>query len=293
MSQVVNITKQNAMMENNVLRRCDYKCSYSFNYPETNVVATNNGILLTLTCDNYNNSPATFNAKKYNVNSMMIFAPSLHLFNGVQVAAEIIIEHSPTQGGSYFYVCVPVIENYNTSPELAAIITQVSTQAAEQGDSINFNKTEFTLQSIVPMKPYYFYNGYFATNEGSFIVYDESQAIGLDQATLTALTSVIQPNALQMTGGSLSFNTQGPQNQQSGQIYISCKPTGSSSETTTITNQKTNSSSSSFSSSSFKTWLIAIAVILFIVLLAYGATKFLGHGAKTGGTSLSIVNPTS
>jgi hypothetical protein len=59
--------------------------------------------------------------------------------------------------------------------------------------------------------------------------------IPLNSTTLTTLGQIIKPYPLPMNGGDLFFNSNGPNsNKTSSGIYISCNPTGSSTETTDV-----------------------------------------------------------
>jgi hypothetical protein len=278
----IDISKRNAIDENNNLRKCDYKCSFSFQYPDTLVTAINNSTQLTLKCDNYQNQPARFNGKSYNVNAIYLFAPSLHYFNTKKVNAELVIEHAPTNGGSYFYVCIPVLQTYNSNQPLADIVNQVSQRAQENNQSINFNKTDFTLQDIVPKKPYYFYEGVWGASTANFIVYDLSSAAGFDKGTMDNLTNTISPSSLTMMGSVLSYNPNGPDNKMKGDLYISCRPTNISKDTVQVTNQKVGSSSNGSSGMSTKTKeilmtsLIIIVTILLVVGFYFLAVKLIG-----------------
>ena len=51
---------------------CDLKCAYNFDYPETNLVATNSGILIQIAFDNNTATPVVYNQQKYSVTSMII-----------------------------------------------------------------------------------------------------------------------------------------------------------------------------------------------------------------------------
>ena len=85
----INISPQN------VYGKCDLKCVYNFKYKESSLTVKNNGVNISLTYDNSNVPPVLYNQEKYNVSQIMIFSPSLHLFNNNKVEAEIIIEHTP------------------------------------------------------------------------------------------------------------------------------------------------------------------------------------------------------
>jgi len=284
-----------------VTGKCDLKCAYNFDYQTTNLVATNNGINITLKCDNQTSTPVTFNNNKYNVQEIMLCSPSLHLFNGSQTQAELVIIHAPQTGGPNLSVCIPIIQSGNASDAtnlVTEIIQLVSSGAPSVGETTSLNISNFTLNNIVPKKPFYNYND---NNLGNCIVYGIPFAIPLSQSTLETLSSIIAPYNINAIGdGNLFFNSSGPNQSSSNDgIYISCQPTGSSVDTTdTTTNKNTNTSTSSSSYSfDFKKYAYVLWIILFIiiVLAIIGVTNYFIGKNNTGskGLSNSKLNPNS
>jgi carbonic anhydrase len=282
--------------------KCDLKCAYNFDYPTTNLVASNEGVILSLKCDNQTSTPVTFNNNKYNVEVMYIFAPSLHLFNGNKTPAELIIFHNPQSGGPKLSVCIPIVQSGNSSDAsnlVSEIIELVSSGAPSVGETTTLNISNFTLNNIVPKKPFYNFNSRIL---GNCIVYGIMFAIPLSQTTLTTLTSIIQPYNLSDIGdGNLFFNSNGPNQSSTGDdgIYISCSPTGNSVETTdTTSNTNTNSSSSGYSFNykkyEYVLWIIllAVGIIGIVALLNFCISKYTSTKRPVGLTN-SKLNPDS
>jgi carbonic anhydrase len=222
--QNINISSQN------VHGKCDLKCSYSFKYPETNVVAENKGVYINLKCDDSNSSPVLYNNKKYNVSNVFITSPSIHLFNGATVSAEIVVEHTPVSGGKQFFVGVPIVksgEASNTANLVNSIIYNIGSNIPSENETMNLNISDFTLDNIIPKKPYFSYS---ANEHTDWIVFQITDAIPLSTANYNTLTSIIKPFPLHTPGNELFFNSNGPNSLgESGDgIYISCQPTGSS-----------------------------------------------------------------
>jgi hypothetical protein len=228
----VNISPQN------VHGYCDLKCSYDFKYPESNSTATNYGEIISLSYENSSNPPVLYNKKKYNVDRIFICSPSMHYFNNaIQTVGEIVIEHTPLTGGNILAVGIPFIESTEINSAtnfITDIIETVAASAPAQGDSVNLNITDFTLQTIVPKKPFYTYTS--PTDSIDWIVYGIQNAIPLSNATLTTLSQLIKPYNAATTGGDLFYNSKGPNRIGVGDgIYISCQPTGSSEEEEPVT----------------------------------------------------------
>jgi hypothetical protein len=221
----INISAQN------VEGKCDLKCSYNFKYPESNISAKNNGSFINLTYDNTSVSPVTYNTEKYTVSSIMITSPSIHLFNGSLEAAELTINHVPVKGGNQLSVSIPIkssSESSTASNLIADIIQSVATNAPSNGESTSINIPGFTLDKIVPNKPFYSYT----SNSIDWIVFGDLEAIPLNSSILNTLGQIIKPFPIPTPGAGLFFNSSGPNTSLGSPegIYISCQPTGSSEE---------------------------------------------------------------
>jgi hypothetical protein len=271
----INISPQN------VYGKCDLKCVYNFKYKESSLTVKNNGINISLTYDNSNVPPVLYNQEKYNVSQIMIFSPSLHLFNNNKVEAEIIIEHVPESGGQNLFVCVPIIKSGDSttaSTLLTQVISGTAANAPAENETTNLNLSGFSLSKIIPKSPFFSYSGTYSNSTADFIVFGKNYAIPLNEKILNALGSIIKPFPLPMLGDNLFFNAKGPNSTGSigDGIYISCQPTGSSQEETEITYTK-NSTESDVTMSignlmnnpTFKLIIkILIGCILFIVIFA-------------------------
>ena len=231
--QNINISPQN------VQGKCDLKCSYNFKYSESNTTARNVGVLLTLTYDKSSTPPVLYNNQKYDVTGITITCPSIHTFNNTTAPAEIIIEHSPVTGGQQLNVCIPFklsSESSTASNLITEIIQSVSNNAPSRGDSTNLTISGFTLENIVPKKPFYSYT----YGSSDWIVFGILSAIPLNNSTLNTLGQIIKPFPLPTPGNSLFYNSSGPNSSSVGGdgIYISCQPTGSSEEETAVSYDK-------------------------------------------------------
>ena len=225
----INISSQN------IEGKCDLKCSYNFKYPESNVSAKNNGAFISLTYDNSSVPPVTYNTEKYTVSTIMLTSPSIHLFNGSLAAAEFTIVHSPVKGGNQLAVSIPIkssSESSTASNYITDIVQGVATNAPSSGGSTNINIPGFTLDKIVPNKPFFSYTN----NNLDWIVFGDLEAIPLNSSILKSLGQIIKPFPIPMPKTSLFFNSSGPNTSLGSPdgIYISCQPTGSSEEETAV-----------------------------------------------------------
>ena len=282
-TQNINISKQN------ISGKCDLKCAFNFKYSETNLTAKNNGVNIALTPDSSKIPPVTYNNQKYNVANITIYSPSIHIFNGATAAAEILIEHIPVQGGAHLFVCIPITSSSNSSTAsnlITEVIQSVSSSAPASGETANLNINGFTLQDIVPNKPFYNYTS--SSDNSDWIVFDITNAIGLSSSTITTLQKIIKPFPIPTPGGQLFFNATGPNTTKIGEgIYISCKPTGSSDEETAVTYNKNVTTYDFTDITNNKTFQIIMQIIigclLFIaifVAVSYGYSYMVTGEAK-------------
>ena len=281
----INISREN------VSGNCDLKCAYSFKYPQTSLIAKNDGVMISLTCDKTNIPPVLYNNQKYIVDKFIIVAPSIHNFNGSKASAEILINHTPNGGGEQFIVCIPIIESTDSSTAsnlLTEIIQGVSNGAPAKGETTNLNIAGFTLNKIVPKKPFYSYTSSGKNDKNEYIVFDILDAITLNNKTLSSLTKIIKPFSIPTPGNNLFYNQKGPNQTTVGGdgIYISCQPTGSSEEEIDVEYTKEQSSYDlfSFNSDSTKIFLqILFSSIIFLIVfggISYGYSKITGNPIK-------------
>jgi len=285
----LNISQQS------VTGACNYKCSYTFKYPESSSTATNGGSYISLTYDNGTTPPVLFNSQQYNVGTISISCPSVHLFNNNQTAGELIIEHSPVSGGQPLIVSIPLTSSANSSTSsdlVTQIIQAVINNAPSSGETTNLNISGFTLDNIVPKKPYY---NYVDPEKANWIVFDIMNAIPINSSILNSLSQIIQPFPYQfiadISNNDLFYNSHGPNSSGSAVsegIYISCQPTGSSEEETNVSynkNQTVYDLQNILNNPTFILVLEIIAacivfiILIFIVNFLYNT--YINYGNKT------------
>jgi hypothetical protein len=245
---------------------CNTKCNLSFDYPESNCTASNHGNLIQLSYDNGSVPPVKYNNIDYNVQNVAIVSPSRHLYNGQQLPGEIFIKHISTNAAPIFIICVPIMVSETSDTMLEEIINQVATGAANSGESTTI-KTDYTLNNIVPTKPFFNYT----SDNQEVVVYGLITAANLNRTTIQTLRNLVTALPPILEGPKLFVNTTGPNKKtNSGEIYIDCKPTGSSEETTQVTEEKSEPVSYSFSLESIlknPIFLFLISGSLFILLI--------------------------
>lgn len=272
-NQNINISAKN------IAGNCELKCSYTFKYSESNSTAKNNGVMISLTYDSTSVPPVIYNNQQYTVGNISIVSPSIHTFNNVTMPGEIIITHNPVKGGNILEVCIPFVSSVDSSTAsqmITEIISKVSTNAPSDGDSTNLNISGFSLEYIVPKKPFFSYT----ENTTDYIVFGDINAIPLSSSTISTLQQIITPYQLSTPGGDLFYNSKGPTSgiQLDDGIYISCQPTGSSNEEMPVEYDKNPSSaidfSNIFNSPIYKTIILIIIVFIVFMIIFFGISKF-------------------
>ena len=135
---------------------CEEECAFNFDYNKnSSCLVTNRGDYLEIKVDGPNT--VLFNGYQVGVKGFRIFQPSLHLFNGSVVDAEIIIEHKGA--GRTLLVCIPVVSKDadGNSTRFFHQFIPVIPDEINTAQSINVNK--WSLNAVVPNAPFYFYNG--------------------------------------------------------------------------------------------------------------------------------------
>ena len=219
---------------------CLLKCLYFFNYGASSVRIDNETTSLSVSYDG--TSDVVFNNVKYTANTMEIYTPSLHTYDGASAAGEILIMHT-SDSGLPLIVSVPLVSGSNNNGSNASTILSdiINNAPASNSDgTTSYNATDFNLNYIVPKASYYSYQGtapYNCTDnlQMNYIVFalrDGPLYISAD--TLTTLQSLISPpNVRIYRRGIAYYNDTGTIKNGfdgDGQIYIDCQPTGEDGE---------------------------------------------------------------
>ena len=288
---------------NNPALICDLKCEYSFQYLHSSLNVANRGDHLSLKTDPANTPPVTFNANKYDVTEMRLYQPSLHAYRGKSAAAELIIVHSGVSSQGNLLVCVPIVlgsdstSNPDSSTLLDLIIAEVAKTANSAGSSTAVNIPSFSVNKLVPVKPYFSYTGtlpYSPCNgQYDYVVYsqDNGAFLSITGPAYTSLQQLISANSYsrQPNKGGVYYNKNGPTNGgggAGGDIYMECLPTGSEGEALV---PLTKTSAEMFNTESLKqfiannNWLIKVLVglVIIVVLIKLGGYLFNTFEQKT------------
>lgn len=186
--------------------KCKENCSFNFKYNSNSTCKlVNKGDYLEIKTDGKNK--VTYNSQGLSLDSVRLYVPSLHTFDGKHTDAELILKHSG--GTKNFMVCLPIKTNKGT------------------GDSVNFfkqfahhipldkkrdlghgevepgvvNVKNWSLNNVMPAPktPFYHYVGdspYPPCNmQATMIVFDNKNASVINASDLELIKKTIKPAA--------------------------------------------------------------------------------------------------
>jgi len=270
----------------NVAGPCSLKCAYSFQYPVSSCVATHWSDNITLSYDKSNLPPVNYNGNKYQVTSVSLSPDSYTLyFNQNKSDACFIITHEPVLGGPYLYVIIPIKKSPSTIAStsiLTEIINAVSSGAPNVGEKTTVNLSNYSLNHIVPNKPFYQVSEY----NYDLIIFGIENAIPLSEETVkklnTLCSDVVSTSAFdpkQQSPVKIFYNKDGP-SKEGSDIYIDCQPVNESEDTVEVPMNKPDSEwfSELIRSAVFQSIVVCLILILLLYLLRMGinAIKTLG-----------------
>lgn len=295
----INIVTQNTDAE------CTSKCQYSFNYPRTGIWVTKKETYINFKPTKIANiGEAIYKEKDYIVKNMRLYKPSLHTYGGEKMDAELIIKHSNISGiGIDLMVCIPISKNGQFNSTLDDLIKNIGDYAPGNNSQVGLNRENFTLNDLVPYKPYYSYKGTLpytpCTGNYHYVVFGKQDALGISVNTYNTLNNLIVDNDINISKSNeikVFYNKNGPsknKGEQGDDIYIECKPTGVSDNEVLVNMKETGGGVASvqnfLQSKAFSIiQAILVAFIVFAVLctLARYMKKYLSK-YESGNTSSS------
>ena len=280
-STIVNIAPEN------IYEKCTKKCAYAFNYSDSNCYIVNKGNNITILYDPTPSPPVMYNGNQYIVNELQLVRPSSQQFNGNTTDAELIVVHTPVSVGNLLYVCLPIVsvsDSSNSITLLDEVVQGAAAGAPSTGESTNIPIQNFNLNTILPKKSFYSYT----IDKYDYIVFEKGNATTLKQKNIDILNKILSVNPPQTMDmdktllfynnkGATSLNKSSNGNVNDNEIYIDCKPTGTSDDTIDVVKNTPASVNDLFSFSdlsnnktfSFTFKIIMLSLLLFVFLLLF------------------------
>ena len=237
------------LLQKNTSQICNLKCSYSFNYPPSNINILNHGDYLSWKIAETNIAPVIYNDEFYNVQEVRIYWNSVHAYGleTTKADAEFFILHNNPTSTKSLIVCVPIIKSSTATDDCTTffdlILSEIGRTAPASGDQTTYNHPNLSLNKFVPMKPYFSYSGTLpwtpCNGDYNYIVYHKDSAITMSPHAYGLMTkgmggsAIINKHAILPNRGNpknLFYNATGPKKPNSGEIFIDCQPTGDDGE---------------------------------------------------------------
>jgi carbonic anhydrase len=271
---------------------CDTKCDYNFKYNTSYCSVSNKGTYISVAYDAGNAPQVTYNTRGYNVKEFRIYSPSAHTYGmtNKQQVAEIVIIHTPVNGGNNLIVSVPArSDEYSSTSKgsvlINSIILGVAKNAPNAGETATLSLIKpFTLNDVIPTKSYFSYTGpdafYNCSQTVDYIVFTpENSNISITSDALKQMNQIITKSQIVAKAPSntvpLFINENGPNNgKMDDEIYIDCQPVGNSSETKEVVTSTGYAPSPINASDIFKSpWFQIIASALGFLLILIVLSK--------------------
>ena len=193
---------------------CKEKCEFYYDYGNSSCSVVNQSTYLDIKCFNGINSVSSGLTGSLYVTSVRLYRPSLNTYDGFKADAELIITHSG--GGKNFYVCVPVISSEKESSSakwFSQIIPYSPSEKGGSGKSVNVSN--FSLNSVVPLAPFFIYEGgtfdWGCSSSDIMIIFNKNKAINIKNSNYKTLVTLISKHSYsaQATPSYLTFNATG------------------------------------------------------------------------------------
>ena len=176
--------------------KCKENCSFNFKYNSNSTCKLiNKGDYLEIKTDGKNN--VTYNSQGLSLDSVRLYVPSLHTFDGKHTDAELILKHSG--GTKNFMVCLPIKTNKGTGDSVNFFKQFASHIPLEKNNPTTVNVKNWSLNNVMPAPktPFYHYIGdspYPPCNmQATMIVFDNKHASVINAPDLELIKKTIKP----------------------------------------------------------------------------------------------------
>uniref|UniRef100_A0A6C0ET12 carbonic anhydrase n=1 Tax=viral metagenome TaxID=1070528 RepID=A0A6C0ET12_9ZZZZ len=178
--------------------KCKENCNFNFKYNSNSTCKLiNKGDYLEIKTDGKNN--VTYNSQGLSIDSVRLYIPSLHTFDGKHTEAELILKHSG--GTKNFMICLPIKTNEGGGDSVNFFKQIASHIPLEKNNPTTVNVRNWSLNDVMPAPktPFYHYIGdspYPPCNmQATMIVFDNKHASVINASDLELIKKTIKPAA--------------------------------------------------------------------------------------------------
>ena len=203
-------------------------------YPNSNCNVRNmdNYLLVMYDRENINDYKeiVTYDNKQYKLESIRIYSPSIHLFNGSSTSGEIVMYHVCLEDDGILNICVPLVVS-TTSPELENktfknIVEHCFTKSGNIGETIAIHDKVFNAGSFIPKASFYNYRagsksgiehcrsqlenegrkGNCSENEEVVVYHKDDGYLQITEDTFRKLSKIVSPHNYKVKDNEYEFN---------------------------------------------------------------------------------------
>jgi carbonic anhydrase len=216
-----------------IMGPCSLKCDYNYNYGTYTPNITNKDDYLSLNYTGKSN-PVKYNDLNYEVVDVRIYHSSLHQYNGVHAAGEILIIHGGS--GKNLIVSIPFqvgSKQDKGSEQLGKVLSEAAARTPTSTDSVTLSIGDFSLGNFIPdKKAFYSYTGtlpYTPCNGTyQYIVYSEENSLNISEQIYKKFKNITQSVITPVKTNNVFYNKNGANlGNKADDIYIDCQPVGS------------------------------------------------------------------
>jgi carbonic anhydrase len=277
-----NATAPINISQKDVQGPCSLLCDYNHDYGEYVPNVLNKGSYLSLNFAG-NLNPVKYNDLKYRVSEIRLYQPSLHKYDGVNAAGEILIIHGGN--GKNLIVSVPIISGASSTKattQLTELIVEASNRIPNDGESMTYSGGNFSLDNFITNRnPFYSYNGTLLYDpcggKYAYVVYGIVNGVNISTNTLTKFQQIIQNTSVTTTISKknyLFYNKDGANanENKSDEIYIDCQPVNEYGEVL-VNSSGEVANSSDFSGEIDMDKIKPFLYVFAAIVVAYGISK--------------------
>jgi carbonic anhydrase len=178
--------------------KCKENCNFNFKYNSNSTCKLiNKGDYLEIKTDGKNK--VTYNSQGLSIDSVRLYIPSLHTFDGKHTEAELILKHGG--GTKNFMVCLPIKTNEGGGDSVIFFKQFAPHIPLEKNSPTTVNVKNWSLNDVMPAPktPFYHYIGdspYPPCNmQATMIVFDNKHASVINASDLELIKKTIKPAA--------------------------------------------------------------------------------------------------
>ena len=241
----------------NTTQECYNKCKLSYNFKTSSIIVINKNDYLKIVPSNKNTTTVVYASSDspgcnggqgdFAVDEVRLYYPSVHTYGikNTRADGELIIYLNNITGGKNLIICIALTTQNGSQPKATSQLTDIINDTLQigntQGEGGGIQGLNFNLNDFIPVKKgFYSYTANLphppCTSCVDYVVYDMNDAaISLDSTTMNHFKSIIKSNlsiivpitdtidyGYNKIGASLGISA------DKDQIYIDCRPTGSS-----------------------------------------------------------------